>query len=52
MVEFEIVVPGGSYAVGFCRTNAAEWRQARSRLHRARHAAFVSFERIKDETCR
>ncbi len=52
MVEFEIVAPGGSYAVSFWRTDTAERRRARSRLHHTRHAAAVSFERIKDETCR
>ncbi len=50
MADLEIVVTRGSYALGFCCTEPAERQPARSRLHRTRHAAFVSIERIMEET--
>ncbi len=52
MADLEIVAARRSYALGFCCTEDAERQKGRSGLHRARHAAFVSFEWIKDETCR
>ncbi len=50
MADLEIVALRGSYALALCCTEAAGRQPARSRLHQTRHAAFVSIERIMEET--
>jgi hypothetical protein len=51
MADLDIVAPRRSYALGLCCSEDAERQKGRLRLHRIRHAAFVSFEWIKDDTC-